>query len=510
MSGGPGRFRAAAFFIPLLAVMLTALTAPSAIGQVLFEDVTDQAGLTDVAFTWGAAWGDVNQDGWPDLLVGHHFIRIESLFTPLYVSNGDGTFSPLQQFQGDNHGGAFGDVNGDGRQDLYICRGSYHADAVWINAGSRLLYVDPGVSGIVDAGRGRTSSMVDVDLDGDLDIFVTNKLTPNLLWINDGGSRFTDEAQTRGVIGRNDINKVGAWCDFDWDGDMDVFVGVVDGYDHLYRNDGTGSFTDVAAQAGLLTGVGSIDAYWADFDNDLDMDLFVCRSYNGSGLPPLRPLLYVNRGNGTFKERGSQAGITNTNRARQCTAGDFDNDGWIDIYMTCFSSEDGLRPAEDVFFHNNGNGTFTEIVQSDVLADRSLRTVKGLGSVAAASDYNRDGLLDLFVTRGGHYPENGNPGHSLLLKNVSSTLNAWTEVRLKGTASNPHGIGARVLVETDKGRFLREHFGGSHYCSQDEALLHFGLGRSTAIQRIIIKWPGGKWQVKKSPAINQLHEFVEP
>lgn len=494
-----------------LTVLLLCGAAPVQ-GQIAFEDVTDRSGLADLAYTWGAAWGDINTDGFPDLLVGHHYVYVESIYSPLYLNNGDGTFRAHKQFRGDIHGGVFGDVTGNRFPDLLVCRGSYHSDSLWTNVGGSLRYRTPSKTGIIDTGRGRTSSMVDVDLDGDLDIFVTNKLTPNLLWINDGSGFFTEEAAARGVVGRQDMNKAGSWCDYDKDGDMDLFVAVYDGYDHLYQNDGTGNFSDVASPAiGILMGLGSIDAYWSDFDNDLDMDLFVARSFPGGGSTVPKPhLLYINRGNGTFVESGASAGILNRQRARQCTVGDFDNDGFTDIAVSIFTEPTGILPGVDVFFHNNGDGTFKEIALNTLLLNEPVRYIQGLGSVITSADYDRDGWLDIFMTRGGHYLENRNPGPNLLLHNVTANNHSWLEIKLRGRTSNPGGIGARVLVETDTVTCLRQHFGGSHYCSQDEPLLHFGLGQATTIQRIVIKWPSTTFQVKLNPSFNQVLNVFEP
>lgn len=490
------------------AVLLLLLLTPLARSGILFEDVTVQSGLNDLAFTWGASWGDMNADGYPDLLVAHHFIYHESQYTNIYLSNGDGTFRPRMQVRGDVHGGALGDLDCDGDLDMFICRGSYHTDTVWLNDGTGTFSFSPQ-SGILDIGRGRSSSMIDVDRDGDLDIFVTNKLTPNLLWENDGTGQFVETAAARGVRGNLGMNKGAVWSDYDGDGDPDLFVAVWDGDDFLWQNDGTGHFTDVAAQSGLLGNPGGMDACWADFNNDLQMDLFVCVSGAGG-----RHLLYINQGDGTFIESGISAGITNQDRARQCTAGDFDNDGFIDIYVTIFSTEDGTGASDNLLYRNAGNGTFLQVAVSAMATARLGYQTAGLGSVVSASDFDRDGRLDLFVTNGGHHLDNCNPGPNILLHNISERESppedSWCEVRLIGKGSNTGAIGAKVAIETSVGNHCRENMGGSHYCSQDEPLLHFGLGQAQEIRWIVIQWPDGAIQSLHNVSLNRLIEIKEP
>ncbi len=228
-----------------------------------------------------------------------------------------------------------------------------------------------------------------IDLDSDLDIFATSFDTPNLLYRNDGGLQFIDVAEEAGLQ-RSDIeNRTAAWADFDGDGLMDVFITKSSA---LFKNRGDGTFVDVTDAAGITPSVDAQSGAWGDYDNDGDHDLYVTMGEQDG--PPLQGSLYQNNGDGTFTDVTTASGAINTAGALGVTWGDYDNDGFLDLYIV--NTEKGTtRPNR--LFRNKGDGTFTDVAS---IAGVGAKPGVGRGSDATFADYNNDGFLDLFVCNG--------------------------------------------------------------------------------------------------------------
>ena len=199
---------------------------------------------------------------------------------------------------------------------------------------------------------------MDYDRDSDLDIFATSFFdTPNLLYRNDGGLQFTDVAEEAGLQ-RSDIeNRTAAWADFDGDGFMDVFITKSS---ELFKNRGDGTFVDVTAAAGITPSEDAQGGAWGDYDNDGDLDLYVTMGEAPDGTP-IQGSLYQNNGNGTFTDVTTGSGAINTAGALGVTWGDYDNDGYLDLYIV--NTEEGFTQPNRLF-RNNGDGTFTDVAST--------------------------------------------------------------------------------------------------------------------------------------------------
>ncbi|MFB0534649.1 MAG: CRTAC1 family protein [Anaerolineae bacterium] len=246
-----------------------------------FTNVTESAGVTATLNTWGASWGDYNNDGFPDLLTYSH-----ERLPELYHNNGDGTLTDIVastplSVSLDRHFAAWGDYDNDGDQDVVISVGgqagtSYHEMELYRNDGGGGLVNVAGEAGVSDGyARGRSVSWADYDRDGDLDFFAANHIreeAPNRLWRNNGNGTFTDVAAEAGVADSLGLN-FGSFEDYDRDGWPDIFVlGISQNL--LYHNNGDGTFEDVSQITGFADAAG--DSYtWGDYDGDGDADLFI-------------------------------------------------------------------------------------------------------------------------------------------------------------------------------------------------------------------------------------------
>ena len=251
----------------------------------LFTDVTESAGVVTpdgkLKLAWGASWGDFNSDGFPDLLAGRHYEP-----PGLFRNNGDGTFTdivastPLNKF-GDPHGAAWGDYDNDGDRDLLVTVGGRagqgaNPSELYRNEGDEIFVNVAEEAGVSDPeGRGRGVSWADYDRDGDLDIYVVNYLRegfPNRLWRNNGDGTFTDVAAEAGVADSL-ASHGGEFVDYNLDGWPDIFLAYGVGSAFLYHNNGDGTFEDVSADTGFANRAGP-GHDWGDYDNDGDPDLF--------------------------------------------------------------------------------------------------------------------------------------------------------------------------------------------------------------------------------------------
>jgi hypothetical protein len=239
---------------------------------------------------------------------------------------------------------------------------------------------DPVVGTYVGQGEGN-AAWGDFNNDGNLDLFVSVIQGPNLLFTNNGNGTFT--RITTGSLSTGSYVSAGsAWGDYDNDGFPDLFISVngsPPNNDLLYHNNGNGTFTQITTGAIVSSGGKGNACAWGDYDNDGYLDLYVINSDQNN-------FLFHNNGNGTFTRITSGPLVTATGNSQGCAWGDYDNDGYLDLFVT--------RSGNNLLLHNNRNGTFTLITNGPVVAFSS-------GGPCAWGDYDNDGYLDLFATGGG-------------------------------------------------------------------------------------------------------------
>ena len=460
----------------LIGLAFVAATVPPAKAAV-FTRILDLANpvVNDLKESGGGAWADLDGDGLPELFVAHG--NLSNQVDALHLNLGAGQFArlasgPITTDGGSSIGATWGDYDNDGRLDLFVTNRSsfgnflYHATADTV--------FERVLTGAVatDRADANSSSWVDVDRDGNLDLMVVNFGAIDDLYRNEGPPNFTFAAVDTGLIlGGTEFSILGAWCDYDDDGDADLFVGHAGVQnDYLYTQGAPWSFTRTA----LADGRSTLGASWGDYDNDGDFDLFTASFQNQVSL------LYANAGAPTWALSTVAAApfAANPGNAVGSAWGDFDNDADLDLFV----ARDGQN---NLLFVNGGPPAYA-LARVDTLG---VSADGGQSFGCAWADMDGDGDLDLFVA-------NRTNQNDFLYRNDSAPGH-WLGLRLEGVHSNRAAIGARVRVRITVAGIplwqVRDVEAQSGYNSQTLAL-HFGLGAATAVDSIIVAWPSGQVQ----------------
>jgi hypothetical protein len=471
----------------------------------VFTDVAAAVGMKTRGYTFSnPIWGDFDGDGDLDLFADNHFNKAPYL----YQNNGDGTFTDIFATSGvagpgDKHGSAWADYDNDGDLDLSITLGAAHGRTLGEKKDELYEYVGGGQfvnraedAGVINTwGRGRGMAWADFDRDGYLDLLDANLRTDMVLYKNNGDGTFTDVTVQAGLGQLRYIEC--AFADYDNDGFPDIFcteaLSSNTSPDALYRNNGDGTFTDVTDQAGILHLFNGRAIAWGDYDNDGDLDLFISRGTDVGQ----KQTFYRNNGDGTFTDLSDESGLGVVNNNRAAVWGDFDNDGYLDLYVVN-SGTDPVGKGPNFLYLNNHDGTFTDVAAETGVED----LVESRGRGAAWGDYDNDGFLDLFVTNGEDNTD-FNRGPQFLYRNQGNG-NHWLKIKLVGTVSNRQGLGAKVTLQAGGMTQFREMNGADgHFYGQGSTPLHFGLGAATAINRITVQWPSGSIQTLRRVSADQ-------
>lgn len=508
----------------------------------------------------GVAWFDYDNDGWLDLyfvngtrlnLDPKPFPKGQEPTARLYRNNRNGTFTDVTKQAGLARTGwgqsvCIGDYDNDGFEDLFV---SYFGKNVLYHNNGNGTFTDvsekAGVAGI-KTRWGSGSAFLDYDKDGRLDLFVANYIdldlktapTPetgpclykgimvacgppglpggkNILYHNEGNGTFTDVSVKAGITNTNGTYGLGVLTtDFDNDGWTDIYVANDSAPAALYHNNGKGTFSDVAAEAGAAySGDGKPQAGMGvaagDYDGDGWLDIFKT-NFSGD-----TSTLYRNLGTKdgllTFDDVTFTSGIGLNTRwlGWGCGFLDFDNDSWLDILLVNghvypevekLTTEAGY-PQRKVLYQNLRNGNFKDITET--LGGALIEPTASRG--CAFGDYDNDGDVDIVIN-----PVNETP---VLMRCDAQTNNNWLAVRTLGVKSNRSGLGARLRLvyqdgTTERTQINEVRSGGSYY-SQNDLRVHFGLGKAAKVNTLEVRWPSGAVDTLNDVTVNQVVHVKE-
>jgi len=560
-------------FIAAWTILLAMVNAGSALAgvQPAFKNITQDAGVGHrhhgpsvddklknlgpwfTALGSGGAVGDYNNDGFEDIYVTD---SLRGMPNVLYRNNGDLTFTEVGKQAGvadlndGKHFSAmslFVDCDNDGYKDLFVAR--FGRSALFRNKGDGT-FEDISDASEMPLNRNTVAVVaMDYDRDGDLDLYLGNyfpdvdltsvKTTKllhdsweaarnggtNSLLRNDGECRYVDVTKKSGLgdtgwtlaIGTGDLDKNG------W---VDLYMANDFGPDKMYRNNGDGTFSDVSESAFGVDTKKGMNAELGDYDNDGWLDIYVTNITE----PFLNEcnMLWRNNGDFTFTDVSMATQTCDTDWGWAGKFIDFDNDGWLDLYVLngFISSGEGeyidiLMPIildsevdlsdtmswpplgemsfsgneKNRLFHNRGNHSFDEV--SGIHGVDTDRDGRGL----IIADFDNDGAQDMYVINSNH--------DAILYRNEIGQKKKWIEIRLEGTDSPRDAIGTRVTLFTDRGVFYRETNAGNGYEGQSTPYVHVGLGDAEIIKKIVVNWTSGKKQIFENIPTAQRFKLIE-
>jgi hypothetical protein len=470
-----------------------------------FANIAPSLGLDAMNNSGGAIADDFDNDGSLDLVVSTWDTRGQMRF---YRSNANGTFSDRTDVAGLTglSGGlnmVQADYNNDGNVDILVLRGAWLAER-GRHPNSLLRNNSDGTFTDVtfEAGLGRvhyptqTASWADYDNDGDVDLYIGNESSstinaPSQLFRNNGDGTFTDVAAAAGVL--NDRYAKGVvWGDYDGDSWMDLYVSNKGGPNRLYHNNGDGTFTDVAERLGVTAPAESFPTWFWDVDNDGALDIYV--GAYAAGIEHLaasalkQPVdvelakLYRGDGKGGFTDVSKQYNLVRPNAPMGANFGDLDNDGYLDFYLgTGYPAIHNIMP--NVMYRNRGGRRFSDVSYAGGFAHLQK------GHAVVFADFDGDGDQDVFEQMGGAYPVDR--ATNVLYENPGFSHH-WLTIRLVGQGSNRSAIGARIradLVENGRRRSVYRDVNSGGSFGANPLRQTIGLGKAARIETLEVFWP---------------------
>ena len=486
-----------------------------------FKNVAHLLQLDTVNCSGGSVVDDFDDDGDLDILTSSWLAGDQIRY---FRNNGDGSFTEQTKEAGliGITGGlnmVQADYDNDGDIDVFVLRGA------WMRESGRIpnsLLQNDGKGRFrdvtFDAGLGKvhyptqTAAWADFDNDGDLDLYIGNEEYPSQLFQNDGRGSFTDIAQQAGVQNGR-IAKGVTWGDVNGDGYPDLYVSNLLGPNRLYANRRNGTFIDIGPQLGISKPHASFPTWFWDFDNDGILDLYVASypmgvekiaaDYLKHPYEDENDRLYKGDSQGGFTEVAAKQNLTRCTQPMGSNFGDLDNDGYPDFYLgTGYPGYEGLMP--NVMFHNRQGKGFSNVTTAGGFGHLQ----KGHG--VAFADLDNDGDQDIFIELGGAYP--GDRFGNALFENPGFGNN-WIKLKLIGRESNRSAIGARIKItirEMGKQRSIYKWVNSGGSFGANPLRQDIGLGKATEIDTLEIHWPKtNRTQRFENVRVNQLLRVTE-
>ena len=447
--------------------------------QIAFEDVANQIGVNysygDSEYGGGVSFADFDNDGWDDITyasengVDLYFFKNTNGVFNLVTFNGISNVSKAKQV-------IWVDYDNDGDKDLFVTA-LEGKNSFYINDGEMNFTDISSTIGIFQTDLFTYgASFGDIDNDGDLDLFISNRSPEdhNYLYRNDSGI-YVDITGTSGISLEGQLSFCSIFFDYDKDGLQDIYVSndKEENINRLYKNLGDGVFQDVSVSSNAGVDVSAMSTTLGDFNNDGWFDIYITNTPFSQVSSIQGNVLLKNNGDGTFTNVATETGTSFDSVGWGSVFLDADNDGLLDIYVS--SSENGNGSLiSSAFYHQQDDETF--IIPQDIGFNTDLRE----SYTNAIGDINNDGKPEIVV---GNDTEN-----NFLWQNNTSNENNWLKVKLEGVISNKDGIGNTIEISVDGQSQYRYTLAGEGYLSQNSFYEFFGTALSNLIDFIKVTW----------------------
>jgi len=428
--------------------------------------------------TSGVSWYDFDNDGWDDLTIGQGNAEI------LVFRNVQGSLQLFYAFPNTTQVKSFQwvDYDNDGDADFFVCAANASC-TLWRNDGGMNFTNVSANLNLPSAGEDSMgASWGDYDRDGLLDVYVCNYFALNWLLHNNGDGTFENVASALGVSNSNRPTYMCSWVDYNNDCLLDLFVGNdLNQPSEMYENTGDG-FVAVGLSVGLALTMEAMGITWSDYDNDLDLDVYITNVASGNKL--------LRNDNGMFTDVAASAGVAVNALSWGCMWMDFNNDGLDDLHV----GTQAPLVAQNINF-------LLQHLPDTTFSNVSMPADAGNCFASAKGDLNNDGFWDFadsFVL----------PAAFKVWQNNGAGGN-WVKLDLQGTDSNRDAIGSKIYYWVGGARRYVHTFCGESFFGQDSQYEILSLGSATAVDSLQIEWPGGRVEKYYNLEVNRVHAFSE-
>jgi hypothetical protein len=464
--------------------------------QIYYTDIANTTGLNTVGNSGdlggGISFYDFDDDGWDDLTYTQ-----ENGQDIIFYKNNNGTFTKMNYNISDTNDSKqiiWVDYDNDGDKDVFIA--NFNALNRLFNNNGNFVFTEVTLAaGFPNVNKYTYgASWGDYNKDGFLDVFLCSKdlskTTPNELYKNNGDGTFTNISASAGISNVGHQTFCAAFFDYDNDGDQDIYLANDRAVNTniLYRNNDDGTFTDVSAVSGTNVGLNAMSTTIGDYNQDGWMDIYVTNTPEGNAL-------LSNNGDGTFTDVAIATGTNFNSIAWGAIFYDIENDADTDLYVSgMLDGSSGMLPS--ALYVNQGNNNF--LIPNNV----GLNNDDASSFSNACGDVNNDGYMDIAVV-------NQSLRNTFLWQYNGSTLNNWLKIKLQGTTSNKDGIGSKIEVFANGKSQYRYTLCGEGYLGQNSNFELFGLKDATTIDYIKINWLSGVEDILNNIDVNQAITVVE-
>ncbi|MBO6880137.1 FG-GAP-like repeat-containing protein [Winogradskyella sp.] len=466
-----------------------------AIAQISFENQATEIGINvtcgNTLYGSGITFYDYDNDGWDDITIA------SAEGDPIrFLKNINGNFVEqtlnIDSNNWKNKQVNWVDIDNDGDNDLFVTSDN-SSNKLYENLGNMIMEDITLSSGMLtDVLVTYGASWGDYNKDGFLDVFLSNRSTsiPNVLYKNNGDNTFSLVNTEAGIINIGTLSFCSAFFDYNNDGHQDIYVAndKIENANTLYKNNGDGTFTDVSVESGSDITIDAMSVTIDDYNADGWMDIYITNDVPGN-------VFLKNNGNGTFTDVAQPTGTTFNSVGWGAVFLDADNDTDLDLYVS--AEHNGSVPGylSSALYENYNDGSFN-IINSSIPNDFAISYSNAIG------DTDNDGYPEIVVN-------NINHDNVFLWKNNSPSTNNWLKVKLEGTESNRNGIGSLIEISINGVKQYRYTLCGEGYLSQNSSSEFFGLGSATVVDYVKVKWLSGVEDIIYNVGVNEQILIVE-
>ncbi|MTE25347.1 FG-GAP-like repeat-containing protein [Winogradskyella ouciana] len=466
-----------------------------AIAQISFENQATEIGINvtcgNTLYGSGITFYDYDNDGWDDITIA------SAEGDPIrFLKNINGNFVEqtlnIDSNNWKNKQVNWVDIDNDGDNDLFVTSDN-SSNKLYENLGNMIMEDITLSSGMLtDVLVTYGASWGDYNKDGFLDVFLSNRSTsiPNVLYKNNGDNTFSLVNTEAGIINIGTLSFCSAFFDYNNDGHQDIYVAndKIENANTLYNNNGDGTFTDFSVESGSDITIDAMSVTIDDYNADGWMDIYITNDVPGN-------VFLKNNGDGTFTDVAQPTGTTFNSVGWGAVFLDADNDTDLDLYVS--AEHNGSVPGylSSALYENYNDGSFN-IINSSIPNDFAISYSNAIG------DTDNDGYPEIVVN-------NINHDNVFLWKNNSPSTNNWLKVKLEGTESNRNGIGSLIEISINGVKQYRYTLCGEGYLSQNSSSEFFGLGNATVVDYVKVKWLSGVEDIIYNVGANEQIYIIE-